>query len=192
MTPLRPIPYLRLRVTLEHVRPEVWRQIEVPADVSFWELHVAIQDAMGWQDCHLHDFRRHGRGGPASVRFGIAEQGFDEGIEAGWRFKIAVWLEQVGDRCMYFYDFGDDWTHVVEVEAVLPGKAGGPKARGVGGHAPRCVGGSGICPPENCGGPPGFEEWLRKHPEIVAAKHVFDPETVEFSDPAKRLERLLG
>ena len=25
-------------------------------EYSFWDLHVAIQDAMGWLDCHLHQF----------------------------------------------------------------------------------------------------------------------------------------
>jgi hypothetical protein len=29
----------------------------VPAAYSFWDLHVAIQDAMGWHDVHLHEFR---------------------------------------------------------------------------------------------------------------------------------------
>jgi hypothetical protein len=29
----------------------------VPQRYSFWDLHVAIQDAMGWLDYHLHEFR---------------------------------------------------------------------------------------------------------------------------------------
>ena len=37
-------------VTLERVRPEIWRTIEVPEDYLFWDLHVAIQNAMGWLD----------------------------------------------------------------------------------------------------------------------------------------------
>ena len=48
---------LQFRVTLEEVEPLVWRRIEVPASYSFWDLHVAVQDAMGWRDYHLHMFR---------------------------------------------------------------------------------------------------------------------------------------
>jgi hypothetical protein len=32
------------------------REKLVPASYSFWDLHVAIQDAMGWEDYHLHEF----------------------------------------------------------------------------------------------------------------------------------------
>ena len=47
----------RFRITLRDIEPPVWREIEVPATYSLWDLHVAIQDAMGWKDCHLHAFR---------------------------------------------------------------------------------------------------------------------------------------
>jgi len=36
-------------VTLEETAPPIWRRIEIPATYDFWGLHVAIQDAMGWQ-----------------------------------------------------------------------------------------------------------------------------------------------
>jgi len=39
-----------------NTEPLVWRRIQVPEDYSFWDLHVAIQDAMGWLDYHLHEF----------------------------------------------------------------------------------------------------------------------------------------
>lgn len=42
---------LQFMVTLRHVTPRVWRRVEVPASYSFWDLHVAIQDAMGWEVC---------------------------------------------------------------------------------------------------------------------------------------------
>ena len=44
-------------VALVEVDPLVWRRIRVLGKYSFWDLHVAIQDAMGWQDYHLHEFR---------------------------------------------------------------------------------------------------------------------------------------
>jgi hypothetical protein len=47
---------LRFWVGLRDIAPPIWREIEVPSNYSFWDLHVAIQDAMGWLDYHLHAF----------------------------------------------------------------------------------------------------------------------------------------
>ena len=43
-------------IVLPRTEPLVWRRIQVPEGYSFWDLHVAIQDAMGWKDYHLHEF----------------------------------------------------------------------------------------------------------------------------------------
>jgi hypothetical protein len=47
---------LTLEIVLEDVQPRVWRLIEVPSTFTFFDLHSAIIDAMGWQDAHLHEF----------------------------------------------------------------------------------------------------------------------------------------
>lgn len=44
----------QFKVELEEIKPAIWRRIQVPENYNFWELHVAIQDAMGWLDYHLH------------------------------------------------------------------------------------------------------------------------------------------
>ena len=46
----------QFKVALQYCEKPVWRRILVPENYSFWDLHVAIQDAMGWYDCHLHEF----------------------------------------------------------------------------------------------------------------------------------------
>jgi len=46
----------QLKITLKGIRPPIWRRIQVPETYTFWDLHVAIQDAMGWEDAHLHEF----------------------------------------------------------------------------------------------------------------------------------------
>lgn len=48
---------LQFLVVLSNTNPLVWRRLHVPEGYSFWDLHVAIQDAIGWQDYHLHEFR---------------------------------------------------------------------------------------------------------------------------------------
>lgn len=52
----------RLRIELRRIQPKIWRRIEVPSTYTFWDLHSAIQDAMGWSDSHLHEFRVGRRG----------------------------------------------------------------------------------------------------------------------------------
>jgi hypothetical protein len=68
-------------------------------------------------------------------------------------------------RCTYTYDFGDDWEHTVEIEKTQPA---------VDGEAyPRCIAGKGACPPEDCGGPWGYQHLL----EVLA-----DPTHPEYAD----------
>lgn len=75
-------------------------------DYTFWDSHVAIQDTMGWEDCHLHEFQF---GGPRrGVRIGIPFEPGD-GVRAGWKIRVRTWFRAVGDRRVYLYDFGDCW-----------------------------------------------------------------------------------
>ena len=46
----------QFKITLQDIKPTIWRRIQVPSTGTFWDLHVAIQDAMGWEDYHLHEF----------------------------------------------------------------------------------------------------------------------------------------
>lgn len=51
------------------------------------------------------------------------------------------------------YDFGDDWQHKIEIEAILP-----PDPNG---YYPECIAGARACPPEDCGGAPGYMHLLK-------------------------------
>ena len=46
----------QFKITLKGIKPPIWRRIQVPENYTFWDLHVAIQDSMGWEDYHLHEF----------------------------------------------------------------------------------------------------------------------------------------
>lgn len=46
----------QFKISLLGTDPPVWRRIQVPENYTFYDLHVAIQDAMGWLDYHLHMF----------------------------------------------------------------------------------------------------------------------------------------
>ena len=47
----------QFKITLKGIKPPIWRRIQVPKTYTFYDLHVAIQDAMGWYDCHLHELK---------------------------------------------------------------------------------------------------------------------------------------
>lgn len=140
----------RLRVVMRDVEPAVARVIDVPASVTLPELHELLQAAIGWTDSHLHQFVT------AQATYGMVIPGEerwpeDEIDETGAR------LADLGTEFEYLYDFGDGWTHDVQV-------------LGRGGPVPACVDGHGACPPEDCGGPGGYAELLNvlanpAHPE---------------------------
>ena len=133
---------LRILVELADVdKPRVWRRLLVPASIRLDRLHSVIQAAMGWQNCHMHAFTvdgvQYGRPNP--------ELGFrDE------RTATLATLLKPGAHCVYTYDFGDSWEHLITVELLLTAETGL--------HYPHCVDGAGACPPEDCGGSPGYSD----------------------------------
>jgi Plasmid pRiA4b ORF-3-like protein len=175
----------------------VWRRIQVPESYSFWDLHVAIQDAMGWKDYHLHEFLVVDSKSGRSVRIGIPgdETPDDRRCLAGWKIPIARFLTYGTDPVRYRYDFGDDWDHVLEFEELLPAD---DRAY------PRCLAGAAACPPEDVGGTHRYTEFLEiirdaRHPEHQAMREwasgwlagTFDPNafsiaSVKFDNPRER------
>jgi hypothetical protein len=134
-----------LKVTLEGVEPPVWRRLVVPSEFTLLDLHCAIQVAMGWEDCHLHDFeiKRQRYALPDADDFGSPLDETKASLRdvAGPRAKIR-----------YQYDFGDSWNHVIVVEKILEDTEVAP---------PICTDGARACPPEDSGGPWGYSEKLQ-------------------------------
>ncbi len=184
---------LQFRIELLGIDPPVWRRIQVPAELSLWDLHVAIQDAMGWLNCHLHVFAFLG----TSRRIGIPFDDEPGAIAPGWEHPVDRYLDHGAPLALYEYDFGDSWLHEVRFEGVSR-KVARRKY-------PRCLAGARHGPPEDCGGIGGYAEFLRamadpKHPEHASfldwVGGTFDPEAfdakkVRFSDPQLRLRQTL-
>ena len=137
------------KISLLDTKPSVWRRIQVPSGYSFWDLHVAIQDSMGWTDSHLHMFRIRPQGKQKDLRIGIPDDEFDDlEILAGWEIPLDRFFWRPGTSAVYEYDFGDSWNHDVLLEGVLIPEAGSTY--------PRCLAGENACPPEDCGGIWGY------------------------------------
>jgi hypothetical protein len=50
----------QLKVTLNDVKPPIWRRLLVPSSYSLKDLHNVLQVAMGWKGLHLHQFAARG------------------------------------------------------------------------------------------------------------------------------------
>ncbi|MGL4745539.1 MAG: plasmid pRiA4b ORF-3 family protein, partial [Dermatophilaceae bacterium] len=141
---------LRLKVSLDGIRPPVWRRLEVRAGMLLREMHHVVQVAFDWNDIHLHCFETV----PPKGSAGSSETGRGELLEGDEldRVALADLLGAVGDRLLYRYDFGDNWEHLIEVEEI---EDAAPDT-----DYPRCTGGRRAGPPEDSGGVPGYADLL--------------------------------
>jgi len=185
----------QFKITMKDIDPPIWRRILVPEKYSFWDLHVAIQDAMGWLDYHLHLFKiRYERENDVDL-IGIPDEDPFEGEPEtlpGWEIPISDFFRELGKVAEYEYDFGDGWRHEVLFEGMLL-KEKNKKY-------PKCIGGARACPPEDCGGVGGYYRLLEifadssneEYEEMVSwlgkkyDADDFDAGKVKFENPKKR------
>jgi hypothetical protein len=175
----------QLKITLSDVKPPIWRRVLVPSDLTLAKLHTVIQVAMGWENYHLHEFHigdlTIGAPDPDAPRTLINEK----------KVRLLDVLDKVGAKGVYAYDFGDGWEHGIVVEKVLrpaPGVA-----------YPVCAAGKRRGPPEDSGGPLGYENLLEalgdpKHEEHKTMREWigadFDPEAFSVDDVNRKLAPL--
>jgi hypothetical protein len=188
----------QFKITLDGISPPIWRRIQVPGNYTFFDLHVAIQDAMGWLDYHLHSFTITDPRSGEDVELGLPD---DESIGIalpGWEHRISDYFTLENKKAEYAYDFGDDWKHKVVLEKILPAEPGV--------EYPICTAGKRACPPEDVGGIYGYMDFLdvinnpndEQHKDMLRwAGGKFDPEhfnpkEVKFRDPQKAFEIMMS
>ena len=168
---------VELRVSIERIEPQIWRRLIVPSNFNLRDLHLVLQAAFGWTNAHLHEFEIGG------LRFGDADiANAENGPDDARAFdemdvRLRDFTREPGTIFRYVYDMGDNWEHTVFLEkhvAIEPV----PKNA-------RCLEGARARPPEDVGGPSGYQEFLeavldRSHEEHRAMKRWagghFDPE----------------
>jgi hypothetical protein len=139
----------QLKVALRDCSPLIWRRLLVTSDTTIAQLHPILQIAMGWEDLHLHRFRLYGK------EYGMYREGgllFDDNP---FQIKLSDFKLRPGERFEYEYDMGDCWQHDIRLEQVLPLD---PRKT-----YPVCIAGAGDCPPEDSGGPLGYQRLLEEH-----------------------------
>ena len=172
----------QLKITLDHIRPPVWRRVLVP-DCTLETLHHVIQAAMGWYNCHLHIFEVNG------IQFGKSSPGWD--VEEESAVRLSDLAAKKVKKIHYAYDMGDDWGHTVLIEKVLEPEPGQ--------HYPVCTAGKRACPPEDCGGPWGYADFLdaiadpghEAHADMVEwIGRKFDSEAFDLDATNRELRRV--
>lgn len=166
---------IELKIELVVISPTIWRRITVPSSITLDVLHSVIQGAMPWQDYHLHEFEISDHIYEARE---IDDDSWDRGDKRKDEKKFTLSsLVKKGDTFNYTYDFGDGWRHLISVEKVQK-DSGRPDL-----DFPACVAGERACPPEDCGGPHSYDDFIEafmdsKNPEHRSTKEwagAFDP-----------------
>lgn len=198
----------QFKIVLKYSDPLIWRRIQVPAGYTFWALHCAIQDAMGWSDSHLHGFRFvNKKNNYRTINIGLPLPDDDvecmENLIDERTARIADYFGKISKQCAYEYDFGDGWEHTIALEKIISAE---PKEK-----YPKIIAGANACPPEDCGGIGGYYDMLEalkdpKNPEYDEVREwlsledpdddfdptAFNPNEVIFSDPSEELKKIWG
>jgi hypothetical protein len=108
--------------------PVISRTIQIRGGQTLADLHEAIFDAFDREEEHMHEFQIGGRGpmDPKARRYVLPtamDDPFDDGKPAGdvTRTAIGSLGLKVGQAFGYWFDFGDDWWHQVNVLAISEG-----------------------------------------------------------------------
>jgi Plasmid pRiA4b ORF-3-like protein len=160
--------------------------VQVRSDELLEHLHYVIQLSMGWTNSHLHSFTIQGE------EYGVPMPEFDaDGFAPRDEKKVKLSKIILGEKFKfsYLYDFGDSWEHEILGEKVL---AGDPEI-----EYPICIKAKRACPPEECGGTWGYQNFLEiiqdpEHPEheemLEWVGGSFDPEDAELDEANQQLK----
>jgi hypothetical protein len=105
--------------------PSVIRTIEIRGDQTLADLHRAIFKAFNREEEHLYEFQLKGAGpnDPNAERYGLAAAMSDGLAGDVAKTPIGALDLAVEEVFGYWFDFGDDWWHQVNVAKITKPKA---------------------------------------------------------------------
>ncbi|HCU06856.1 MAG TPA: hypothetical protein DIC42_04675 [Holosporales bacterium] len=176
----------QFKIQLNDIKPLIWRRVQVLSTITFADFHDVIQNTMGWEQCHLHEFRVNGKSAPQGIG-PIFEDGFECPTDEK-KVKLDKIFTEEKQKINYEYDFGDGWEHTITLEKIVD-----PDEK----PYPRCIAGERACPPEDCGGPWGYENLLeilgdpkhKEHNNMLEWCGKIDPEAFSVEGTDKLLRK---
>lgn len=162
---------LILKIQLRGItKPPLWREVRIPANLNFEQLHDVIQTLFGWEHAHMWQFEKSPYSHGYRIGMRLDDIGLNDGpTDIASETPVTKVLKKPKDKMVYVYDFGDDWIHDISVKEVLDEKT----------DHPVCLKWKTDNPIEDIGGIWGLEEF-RKMAD-PAAKHT-KKEIKEFLD----------
>ncbi len=139
----------QLKISLKHIKPTIYRTIQIQDDFTLEELSYLIQDLFDWEGYHLFEFKINGK------RYDDEE---DDSLDT----EIGEIITKINQKFQYNYDFGDFWEHEIVLEKILENDTNE--------IYPKCVSGKRNSPPEDCGGPWAYMNILEKHNQGILEK----------------------
>jgi len=154
-----------LLVQIDGISPPVQRRVLVPLGMRLDDLHFVLQIAIGWQNCHPFEFEAGGK------TWGLVDRDSTENPLPAETVALAD-IVPLGPTFRYNYVFGEDWQHDVTIESVSNAQAGA--------IYPQLLDAQGRCPPEDIGGPAGYDAYLQA---LRDPEHWHHEAMVEWDDP---------
>ena len=144
----------QIKVTLD-VHPRIWRRVQIPSNITFRELALILNTAMGWEGYHLSGFRIGKNEDCIFIENypddkELQKEYKADGVLDSKKIKIDEYLLEK-QKIIYIYDFGDDWKHEILLEEVLEDYEN---------KYAQVVTYRGNCPPEDCGGYFGYTKLM--------------------------------
>ena len=171
-----------IKVVIKKIEPPIWRVIHVPSRTSLTRLHKILQKVMGWSNSHLHLFKVDG------LLYGEPDPDWDYVLD-----EAKLTLEEVfagGKKSFHYeYDMGDCWVHEITLKKQIESEV----------SKPVCIAGARACPPEDCGGPSGYQNLLEAISDPEHEEHEtllewvgegYDPEAFDLEIANISLSRL--
>ena len=180
----------QLKITLKDISPPIWRRVLISSYLTFADLHDVIQECFCWDEYHLHEFSYrypeppHWRISMKAIypdeSYPLEEDDLDFYDISEKELRLCDVFSDKLKYVSYLYDFGDNWDHSIKLEKVFKNENNF--------RSFLCVGGKRATPPEDCGGPYGYQKLIKKlanpkHPEYKerndGIEDDFDPEEVK-------------
>lgn len=180
--------YYDFEISMQGIKPRIWRRFLLKKTCTFADLHEAIQDAAPWSNSHLFQFK-NGR----QVIAGIPDDEEEVPDPDCRKVKLSSFFGKA-KHCIYNYDFGDNW----EAEVRLLGEFNKPGLR-----RRELLGGARSFPPDDSGGIPGYERYCQvvlkgKDPYGEDVKECLEwlggwhPEKFEFEAAKKQFDTVIN